>query len=268
MRTARLFALVLLLALSASACRGVARRGTTPPPQEHVSVGSDVPLDFDDDDGDGDGGSGPRRGEDPDTTDGRFELVIVDQNGRNPSGIPVEIEGGTSTRLVSDESGKVVITGAAGHYTFKVPVLCTDDIEVRAGGTGRFGIAAGQTGTGDVQAHWRARYGPWPPALSSKGPRWPVGEVIEVRYDVIDRCPDGFRVTDRAYPTFVFETSPNLQVVGEPTLRSDENGYGYVRVRCSAGGDTRLVVVDQRNPEDQVDLIQADTSSGSAPSCG
>lgn len=228
-------------------------------------MGSDVPLDFDDEDGGG--GSAPRQGDELEATEGRFELVIVDQNGRNPSGIPVEIGEAMTATLVSDQGGMVVVTGAAGHYTFKVPVRCTEDVEVRAGGTGRFGIAAGQTGSGQVQAHWRARYGPWPPALSSKGPYWPVGETIEVRYDVIDRCPNGFRATDQAYPTFVFETSPNLQVVGQPKLRSDENGYGYVQVRCTASGDTRLVVVDSRNPEDSLDLIQADNSSGQAPSC-
>lgn len=266
---ARTMALIAGLLLLASACRGTLVRSGSPPtpaPTRTVDVGSRVALDEEagddqvgQDDGPGDVAAGPGEG---------FVLVLIDQNGNHPAGIPVAVDGPKTATITSDDRGRVTVDGPPGFYTFKVPVRCYERLDVRAGGSGRFGIAEGQHAEAEVEVIWRHRHGPAPPVFSSIGPYWPIGETVRLRYDVVDHCRNDFRATETMLETYAFEHSGNLELVGEPDMRSDTNGYAWVEIRCTEPGPASLVLVDAKNPEDKLDLIEADNQSVQRPRCG
>jgi hypothetical protein len=178
----------------------------------------------------------------------------------------VEITGPKSAVLTSDAQGHVLVEGPPGYYTFKVPVRCGDDVQTRAGGTGRFGIAEGQSGQGEVRVEWQHRFAPTGPVYPSIGPNWPVGEDVRIRFSVYDRCKDSTS-PNRGLPTYAVSPGANIRVVTPPAERSDANGYNFVTVRCARAGDAELIIADRTNPSDVLDLAQG-ASSPQKTRCG
>lgn len=214
---------------------------------------------------------------DPDAADetaangplGRFVLTLVDENGHNPSGIPLRIRGPRNADLESGLDGRLEFRAPPGTYEVEIPLGCTEDLEILAATGGRFGIVAGDTGRAEIGVRWRHRFGPSPPVFSSRGPHWPVGEEIEVRFGIVDRCRrDTPPAPGRPFPTYAFETNDRVELTRDPHMRSDGDGHAFVHVACTAVGTARLVVYDTENPLDRLDLIAADYGLGGSPSCG
>lgn len=264
--------LVLCVLLVAAGCRTTfVRRGTIPEPTptpESRSVGSEVSVRLEPTPAPGSGADGEAGGE----ADGSaFVFTLVDQNDLNPVGIPVEVTGPIEGRFTSDASGRVRIDGPPGRYRVRVVPGCTGEVEVLEGGAGDFGIATGQTGHSELPLTWRHRFAPGPPAIYSKGPYWPPGEEIRIRYDVVDRCSGGDRAPDRSLPTFRVVVGNLLEVLEGARLRSDPDGFGWVVVRCLDEGEPTLVLVDRANPSDELDLLESRLDQGyvadEPPSC-
>lgn len=261
-----------VLVLAAAGCRTTfVRRGTVPEPTptpESRSVGSDVlerlePPRTPSPDGDG-----------VDRAGRTFVFTLVDQNELHPAGIPVEVSGPVEERLTSDASGRVRVTGPPGRYQVRVVPGCTGAVEVLEGGAGRFGITRGESGRAELPVTWHHRFAPAPPAAYSKGPYWPPGDEIRIRYEVIDRCEGGTRAPDRTLATFRAEAGHPLEVVEGGRPRSDDDGFAWVVVRCLDEGEPTLAVRDQANPPDELDLLADRLSSDQGyavdepPSCG
>lgn len=199
---------------------------------------------------------------------GSFVITVIDQNNKPAEGIQVKIAGPHESNLTSDGKGEIRIDGPAGFYTFQVLTGCFEKIRVISGGSGRFGLAAGQTGRGQTRAEWHHRIGPSPPVFSDLIPYWPPGEMVTVRYNVADRCSDDLRKAPGAsFPSWVFEIGPTLMLAENPLLRASDQGYGYVKVVCLTEGSAKLEMVDSKNPADRLDLIENNISGADTPSC-
>lgn len=204
--------------------------------------------------------------------DGSFVFTIKDQSGLHPEGIPVSIQGPMSGTFRSDAGGKLRIEAPAGRYQFRTVAGCHERIEVLAGTSGDFGIASGQTGSGNLVVEWRHRIVPSQPVYADIQPYWPPGETVTVRFDVVDRCVEGgpSRIGGAAYPTFVFQPGSNIRLVGQPVLKADKDGFGYVKVTCIREGRAELALVDSKNPKDRLNLAGGDSPgnyAGSEPEC-
>lgn len=211
-------------------------------------------------------GSVDEEGESRDT--GSFFLTVVDANDRNPEGIPLHIRGPRDADVESGPEGGVEFRGPPGTYGVEVAIGCTDELQILSATSGRFGIVPGTTGRAEIGVRWRHRFAPSPPVYSSIGPYWPIGEEVEVRYGVVDRCRSDGPAPDRPFPTWTFETNEHLDLTREPVLRSDHEGRAYVHVACDAPGRAELVVRDTENPPDRLDLVAAHHGFGGTPSCG
>jgi hypothetical protein len=156
----------------------------------------------------------------------------------------------------SDGNGKFSFTADPGEYSAQVIAGCTGPLIVEYGGGGGGYLVAGQTVSARIHVTWKHLVAPADAAFPSKGPDWPVGETIVITFDLYDRCNDD-RARNAAFPTWSFRTSPNLEVVGKPSLRSNANGQSDVSIRCKSPGDVTLVAFDTKNPTDEVDMIKA-----------
>lgn len=263
------------MALATVGCRTTfVRSGTVPEPTptpSAVAVGSDVleRLEPEPTPGPEEGAAGA----DADAPDG-FVFTLLDQNGLHPAGIPMEVSGPVEGRFTSDASGRVRVTGPPGRYQVRVVPGCTEAVEVLEGAAGQFGIAVGSTGRAELAVSWRHRFAPAPPAVYSKGPYWPPGEEVGVRYEVVDRCRNGVRAPGRVLSTFRAAAGDPLEVLEGSEPRSDGEGFARVTVRCREDGEPTLVVADTENPGDELDLLEDRLSydqgyaTDEPPSCG
>lgn len=215
------------------------------------------------------GMSGPAVGEEDDDRDiGTFLLTVVDANDGNPEGIPLRIRGPRDADVESGPGGRVEFRGPPGTYGVEIALGCTGALEILSATSGRFGIVAGATGRAELGVRWRHRFAPSPPVYSSIGPYWPIGDEVEVRYGLVDRCRADAPAPDQPFPTWSFETNERLDLAREPVMRSDHEGHAYVHVACDTSGPAELVVYDTENPPDRLDLVASDYGFGGAPSCG
>jgi hypothetical protein len=197
---------------------------------------------------------------------GTMLVTLVDQNDLNPENIPVRVSGPVNQTINSDSKGRVKITGPAGDYALQIAAGCTARLQITGGASGRARIVGGVEGQGQLGVAWNHRHGPDGSSYSSSAGYWPVGQTIEVSFDMIDRC-DKRKAPGAGYPTFNFQPSGNLQIIGTPTKKADENAQGHLSVRCTSPGDVSLFVVDSRNPPDRRDLIEHMGDFGPRPQC-
>lgn len=200
-------------------------------------------------------------------SDTAFELTIVDSHQRNPARIPVQYSGAATGRVLSDAKGHARITGPAGDYSFQVPVGCTDDILVTFGASGRGRIVEGQVTTGQLRADWVHRFAPGPPVFASMGPDWYIGEAVTLRVSIGDRCNDGAKASNAAFPTYSYRPGPMLKVDGAPALKANADGYAEVRVVCTAKGAAQMTAVDTTNESDSIEIAAAESTFGARPNC-
>ncbi|HVL82153.1 MAG TPA: hypothetical protein VM840_11255, partial [Actinomycetota bacterium] len=256
---------VALTAVAVSGCTGLARRAPTPEPgSNEVGSGVEVPVDATAEPVVEPEATEPPPAAEPEPA---FVITLVDQNGRNPSGVPVVVDGPAPQTATSDDRGRVRVAGPVGDYRFQVRVGCTDSILVTYGASGNGRIVPGRVTEGTMRADWQHRHAPIPPVFSSTGPGWPVGQTVDLRFGVGDRCRDGDRAPRAAFGTFRLQPGANLSVVGEPVLRADDGGYATVRISCTRAGPAELALIDSRNPADTFDLVANERSFGSRPSC-
>ncbi|HVE75382.1 MAG TPA: hypothetical protein VND22_01300 [Actinomycetota bacterium] len=193
-----------------------------------------------------------------------IEVTVVDQNGKNPASIPVAIEGPEVINALTDPRGRVRQAAAPGNYSVYIPAGCTNILIVEFGGQGSLGVAPKQTARAKLETTWKHRFGPDGAAYSSEVPYWIVGHEITVTYEVVDRC-DQVKARGASFPTYRFETSPNVEVIGEPVMSSDANAQATVKVRCNSAGRAELTVFDSKNLPDRIDLTSQ--ISGSQVEC-
>lgn len=201
---------------------------------------------------------------------GVLMITLIDPNGLHPEGVLVQIAGGIDKTLVSDRNGKIQIEGPSGYYTYQVQVGCNEAIEVHSGGTGRSNVVTGQTTTAIVPVEWRHRLAPSTPVYADYTPYWPPGQEVTVRYDVVDRCVQGHpRIPGATYPTYSVQLAGNLRLTSKPVMKADGDGFGYVKVTCTAEGPAELFILDSKNPKDRLDLVASDLSGGGqeTPTC-
>jgi hypothetical protein len=187
---------------------------------------------------------------------GTLTLTLVDHNKLNPSGIPVKMSGVVQGVYRSDSQGKLSFHADPGQFSAQVLAGCTGPVIVEYGGGGGGYLVAGQKVNATINVAWRHLVAPADAAYPSKGPNWPVGETIAITYDLYDRCNND-KARNAEFPTWSFRTSPNLEVIGKPSLSSNSNAQSDLSVRCKSGGDVALVAVDTKNPTDEVDMIRA-----------
>lgn len=212
--------------------------------------------------------SGRVVGQQDEASVGIFILTVVDTNDGNPEGIPLRIRGPRDADVESGPDGRVEFRGPPGTHEVEVVLGCTDELDILSATSGRFGIVAGSTGRAELGVRWRRRFAPSPPVYSSQAPYWPIGDEVEVRYGLVDRCRSDAPAPDRPFPTWAFETNEHLALAREPVMRSDHEGHAYVHVACDTSGRAELVIHDTENPPDRLDLVASDYGLGGAPSCG
>ena len=202
--------------------------------------------------------------EEPAEGETAIEVTVVDQNGKNPQSIPVAIEGPEVINALTDSRGRVRQTAAAGNYSVYIPAGCTDILIVEFGEQRSLGVAPQQTAKTKLETTWKHRFAPGGGAYSSEVPYWIVGHEITVTYDVVDRCKQ-VKAPGVSFPTYRFESSPNVEIIGEPVMTSDANAQATVKVRCNAAGNAQLFVFDSKNLPDRMDLTRQ--ISGSEVEC-
>ena len=191
----------------------------------------------------------------------RLVITLVDQNKLHPSDIPANLTGVIKGVYKSDKDGKLSFKAKAGQYTLQVIAGCSGPVIVDYGGGGSGHLVAGQTASGTIQVSWRHTIAPGEAAFPSQGPVWPVGETIDITYDVIDRCAND-KASNATFPTWQFKTSSNLELVGTPLLQSDGRSQSLVKVRCRAPGTPTLIALDSKNPTDEIDVIKVIVGEG------
>lgn len=189
----------------------------------------------------------------PGSTTGVFVIAVTDQKGKSVSSISVEAQGPVRLEARTDAKGLARFEGPVGNYQFEIRTGCSNGILVEYGETGRGTIVAGATGRGELRTEWRHRIAPGGGSYPSLFPYWPVGEIVDLTYDIIDRCLDD-KAAGGSFPTFRFHPSPNITLEGIPVMKANDNGMALVRVKCTAEGDIVIIVRDSRNPKDEVDI--------------
>jgi class 3 adenylate cyclase len=191
-------------------------------------------------------------------------LTLRDQNDNHPEGIPVRVSGlvetssavrSSGTLIMSDKEGRVRLEVPPGQYLIEVVAGCTDRLIVEGGGRGRSSIEPGSTVAGELLVKWRSRIVPAIGAYPSQYPDWYIGQIIEIDYDVRDRCRDS-KAPGGSYPAWAFRTNDNLEIVGTPRLVADEKAQGLVNVRCTHAGEASLVAFDSKNLKDEFDFTR------------
>lgn len=263
MRVQRLAPIVIVLLLGASCNVGFARRGSvpdvTPEPVETATVGKDLEELLRDGDGEEATEAGAK-------DKGTLVLLLVDQNGEHPDGIPVRIAGRANIERLTDDRGAVEVDLPPGVYSFVVPAECTDDVQVLAGNSGRFSIHLGKKVGGRTDIRWQRRNAPSRPVFASVQPYWPLDELIRVRFDLVDRCRNA-PAKGKSFAAWRIRTADNLELVRVPHRSSDGDGHAWVEVRCLKEGPTAIELYDPENPDDRFDLVENE-NSGQPPSCG
>jgi len=209
---------------------------------------------------------------------GEFDLsVLGDQDGRARAGIKASVTGPTAFTLTSDRDGRLRYRGPPGRYEVRIEPMCGDAIEVQTSALGRVAVAAGQTATGSLRISWRHRFAPGgpvtyedaknPAATAARGSRWPVGTAYVTRFAVVDRC-SGKPAPSGRFSTFRFTSQPGVTVEPQQNLAADAQGYGFVRMTCTAPvDDLELVSSDAEAPHDRLDLFDRASLDDSPPSC-
>jgi hypothetical protein len=195
-----------------------------------------------------------------------FVLVVTDQNGLHPAGIPVRMTGPRSADYRTDSSGEVKVDVPGGSYNFQVVPGCGPDLLVEQGGSARVGINPAQPIRGTLKVTWQHRFGPAPPVFTDQSGDWPKGTKVHLTYTVSDRCTDK-TAPGKSFPTFSFVPSANLQVAGAPGFRSDPKGRAKVDVTCTKSGTAHLYARDKANPSDNLDLVAQTSGFGGVPRC-
>jgi hypothetical protein len=195
-----------------------------------------------------------------------FVLQLTDQNGLHPAGIPVRMTGPRSANFRTDASGEVKVDVPGGIYNFQVVQGCGPDLLVEQGGSARVGINPAQPIRGSLEVTWQHRFGPAPPVFADQMGDWPKDTKVRVTYTVTDRCTDKV-APGKAFPTFSFVPSANVEVSGVPVLRSDAKGRATVDVVCTKAGAAHLFARDKTNPSDSLDLVEHTPGYAGAPRC-
>lgn len=182
-------------------------------------------------------------------------IEVKDQNGAPAANIPIELSGAVSGSYRSDPRGLVRDSLPKGSYIARIPTGCDDTLQIRWGSSVKLEILPGSEAFAKVNVDWRHRYRPYRPSSSTQTGFWRIGEIVEVQFYVVDQCRDRVRTPRVSYPTFAFKLSPNLELVEEPTLMSNENGAGSIRLRCIGPGYVSLTSFDAQNEPDSVDLL-------------
>lgn len=198
---------------------------------------------------------------------GILEVRLVDQNKTGPSDIPIRIEGDTIQNTTSGKDGLIRLSLSPGEYTFAVVKGCTPKLNVLWGQGARFSVLENHITRGKLGVNWEHRMHPFPPSDSSVTPHWPIGEIVELTFYVVDKCDNNNRLGGVSYPTFRFEPSPNLEVAREPRLQSDSNGIGHIFLMCRSPGVVHVFVVDSKNPADRFDLMEENLTTGFEVRC-
>lgn len=203
----------------------------------------------------------------PPASTGAIVITLKDSNGAGPEGMPVQVEGTLAKRLISDSNGQVRLEGPPGNYRFKVVVGCSERLQVLSGGSGSGAIVAGMTATGQLNVDWQHRIAPSPPVFATENGPWRIGQMVVLKFGVIDRCNEEDRAPGAVYPTYIFKTGPTTKLIGDPTLKADGDGFGSVGITCASEGPPQVTVVDSKNRRDALDLVASASSGGSPYMC-
>lgn len=195
-----------------------------------------------------------------------FAITLTDDNELHPAGIPVRMTGQATRTLTSESDGVVRGSAPAGVYRFEVLKGCHSAVLVHGGGSARVGLAAGETTLGDLGVLWQHRYGPSSPVNVDQSGDWPVGETVDVQFTVLDACTED-AAPGKGLPTYTYETSPNLKLVGAPPRAAGPDGTAHVGVACTGKGAIKLDMVDRANPNARVDLVALAIGYGGVPRC-
>lgn len=178
------------------------------------------------------------------------------------------LSGSITKQIVStDSKGQIRVNLDPGDYSIRVMTGCNDALQILNGTAGRAGVALGLTTTAKLSVSWHHRRAPAPPVFSSVTPYWPIGEEVDVRFDVVDRCADLQRVPRASFSTHVLEVNENLRFTRPVNRVADDSGYGYAHVACIREGQTHLLSKAPDDPSDTIDLLDYDSSSGFRSSC-
>ncbi|MCA1839713.1 MAG: hypothetical protein ABR507_04185 [Actinomycetota bacterium] len=199
-------------------------------------------------------GSDPKASIDSGVRGGDLVLTLVDQNKNHPEGIPVQIRGPINKTLLSNKDGLVELHGPSGSYGFQVMAGCSDNVIVSFGQSGKSYVVDGRTGTGMLGVSWHRRIGPGDSTFASEVPHWLVGDIVDVSWDVIDRCTSS-KSPSVSVDHYAYLPSSNVEVIGVPTMSVDDNAQAHLKVRCKTAGPMNLYVYDRTNPGDKTDLV-------------
>jgi hypothetical protein len=192
----------------------------------------------------------------PAENDGTLRIVTKDRQGRPAPQIPVVMKGPLTKNLTTDSKGVVTLKAPPGIYEFAVPIGCQGPLRIAYGATASRQLLAGTPLEVALETEWLHRIAPAGSADSSHTPDWPVGKVVQVFFDVHDRCEEVLAPPGSTFPTWRFRASANLEIVALPQLTANEHSKSQMEVRCLSGGVPELIAYDSTNPSDTLDLVQ------------
>ena len=198
---------------------------------------------------------------------GTLRLTLFDENGKHPSGVPVDFvpEAGERRSLTSGPDGAIVFIADPGEYAAGVVDGCHGTRKIHSGGTARFRLVGNRETAGRLIVRWERRYVPIQPVSASQAGNWPVNKPVDVTFSVTDRCEET-AARNASFSTYTYDTSTNLNLV-KTSFTTDGEGRAKVTVRCTGAGDIKLVVRDNENPKDMLDLAKASVGYGGVPRC-
>lgn len=209
---------------------------------------------------------------------GTLAISVVDQSGNKRSGVPVDIVGPATSRVVSDAAGIVKAVLPAGYYTATVVKGCTELLDVQDGGDGKAAVAPDQTATGTLRVTWRRRYAPGQPTdyaatdgkptFTGSIPHWRPNVPYDVSFTMHDRCKGDAEAPNAPWTGWKFDISANAKVVDPGTGKADAQAHGKMRAMCTDKGVVNLAMSDAENPQEQsVDLVAMAAVASGRPNC-
>lgn len=183
------------------------------------------------------------------SSDGVILVTVYGMDNDAPAQrVPISYRGKRSGTVTTDDKGNATLTLPPGDYALEIVTGCTKEVIVHNGTkNGRLGVSPRARASISMRADWRHRYGPFRSQIVSEPNPWTRGKTVDVGYNVVDRC-SGDIAKNVSYSSYRVTPSRTLRVV-DATMRSDSNGFGHVKVACTAAGDASLRIFDSNPAE-------------------
>lgn len=187
---------------------------------------------------------------------GRLTIFVLEEGTNRPiEGANVEYKGPSKGTITTNGDGKATTRLKRGIYEVSIPP-CGRDIISTTAATARVGVVPGAVAGGQLFTTWEQRYTPTPSVRTSTPAPWKRGKTISLGIRIEDGC-DFSAAPGAALRFHAWRVSDNFNVVSQPSLRADGDGFAAIRVACTERGNGEITIYDRLNPDDHINLLTA-----------